>query len=351
MTATNRRTRITDTDTGGTEVTDQPVTEKASATPTKGGKLKKTASKSSTYAHLTEEEAQRSADFARDLVPEPRYADEYVHRTIHGYHDFDVLDTARDLGVNVLLFGPTGSAKSHFFKAYGATHGLPVATVSCHGAADPALWFGSYRPLPGDDGATRWVWCDGVITTVLRHGGIIFLDEVNFLTGSIAASLHQVLRERELILLEKGNEVVKAAPDVLIVAAYNPGYSGTNELNEAFANRFALKLEWGYEEEVEAALLGANNELLALAADLRIACEEKRTLDTPCPTNALLEFADLAASFDTEFAIANFKARYRDDEVDVVQHHLDLLNIAAVDFSAVEDDEAEADADADTEEG
>ena len=350
MTATNRRTRITDTDTGGTEVTDQPVTEKANATPTKGGKLKKSTTKSSTYAHLTPEEAQRSADFARDLVPEPRYADEYVHRTIHGYHDFDVLDTARDLKANVLLYGPTGSAKSHFFKAYGATHGLPVATVSCHGAADPALWFGSYRPLPGDDGATRWVWCDGVITTVLRHGGIIFLDEVNFLTGSIAASLHQVLRERELILLEKGNEVVKAAPDVLIVAAYNPGYSGTNELNEAFANRFALKLEWDYEEEVEATLLGASNELLTLAEALRTSCREQ-VLETPCPTNALLEFADIAASFDTEFAIANFRARYRDDEQLVVDEHIELLKIASVDFTGDESGEVEADeADTDTEE-
>ena len=317
MTATNRRTRITDTDTGGTEVTDQPVTEKANATPTKGGKLKKSTTKSSTYAHLTPEEAQRSADFARDLVPEPRYADEYVHRTIHGYHDFDVLDTARDLKANVLLYGPTGSAKSHFFKAYGAT---------------------------------RWVWCDGVITTVLRHGGIIFLDEVNFLTGSIAASLHQVLRERELILLEKGNEVVKAAPDVLIVAAYNPGYSGTNELNEAFANRFALKLEWDYEEEVEATLLGASNELLTLAEALRTSCREQ-VLETPCPTNALLEFADIAASFDTEFAIANFRARYRDDEQLVVDEHIELLKIASVDFTGDESGEVEADeADTDTEE-
>ena len=337
MTAsTNPKTKTTGkTDSGGSTTNTNP-------TPTK--KVAKKATAKTTDIQqvngLTDREQEISLSVLADLIPDSTIADEYVHRAIEGYEDFEILDLARDHKWNVLLNGPTGTGKSHFFRAYGATHGIPVATVSCHGAADPALWFGGYRPLPNESGGTDWIWVDGIVTTILRHGGVLFFDELNFCPEDITASLHQILRERELILLEKGNEVVRAHEDVLICAAYNPGYGGTRELNEALSNRFAIKVDWDYDGDVEEALF-VPEPLLEFAKQLR-ACRE---IDTPIPTNALVELDLLAQATDEAFAKRNFLQRFRVDERAKVEE-LWTLRAANIDgWNAVDADDDESDED------
>ena len=120
-------------------------------------KVKKKVLTAAEAAGLTEHEAALSAHIVKSLVPDPDILDKYEHRKIGGYTDFEVLDVARALQHNVLLGGPTGSGKSLLFRAYGAHHGVPVATVSCSGASDPATWFGSYRPFPNPDGTPGFV--------------------------------------------------------------------------------------------------------------------------------------------------------------------------------------------------
>ncbi len=297
-------------------------------------KVKKKVLTAAEAAGLTEHEAALSAHIVKSLVPDPDILDKYEHRKIGGYTDFEVLDVARALQHNVLLGGPTGSGKSLLFRAYGAHHGVPVATVSCSGASDPATWFGSYRPFPNPDGTPGFVWVDGIVTAVLRSGGVVFFDEVNFLRNDVAAAVHQVLRERELILLDKGNEVVKASPDTLIVAALNDGdeYGGTNELNAAFANRFAISLSWDYDPDVEARLV-VKSEVLELAKVLRNSIEEGAIL-TPVPTNALIEFEEIAANFDSSFACDVFLNRFRPGERLVVEEQITLLGLRSLSYDA-----------------
>ncbi|CAB4176616.1 COG0714 MoxR-like ATPases [uncultured Caudovirales phage] len=282
---------------------------------------------------LTPAEAAISKAVVRGLIPEPNLCDDYIHRDIGGFEDFSVLDVARSLKQNVLLLGPTGSAKSFFFRAYGAYHGLPVAIVSCNGASDPAQWFGSYRALPNDDGTNSFVWVDGIITAVLRAGGVIFFDEINFLRPDISAALHQVLREKELILLDKGNEVVKAHPDALIVAAANDGdgYSGTNDLNAALQNRFAQIIRWDYDPKVEAQLVSSQT-LLNFSQQLRESIKQG-SLETPVPTNALIEFESIACAFDTPWALNNFLNRFGPVERLVVEEHARLVGVADISYS------------------
>lgn len=276
---------------------------------------------------LTADEQRISAETVASLTPSQEVAESYVHRDIKGVYDFDVLDFARAEQLNILLSGPTGSAKSHLFRAYGAARRMAVATVSCNGASDPTQWFGSYRPIPNDSGGTEFIWCDGIITAALRSGGVVFLDEINFLRPDIAASLHQLLRERELILLDKGNEVVKAHPNTLICAALNIGseYTGVAELNAALQNRFALQIEWDYDPKVEAQLI-ENRILRRLSDALRLSVQEG-ALSTPCPTNALQEFEVAATRFGTDWAISAFVCRYRADERLVVEEQIRLLEL------------------------
>ena len=66
------------------------------------------------------------------LIPDPAWADTYVHRNIAGIDDFTVLDFAIAQQENVMLAGPTGSSKSTMFRAYAASRGLPFVLVECN---------------------------------------------------------------------------------------------------------------------------------------------------------------------------------------------------------------------------
>ena len=69
-----------------------------------------------------------------DLIPDPRLAEGYVHRTIDGFDDFELFDVAVEEQENILLAGPTGSSKTTCFRAYAASRGLPFALIECNAA-------------------------------------------------------------------------------------------------------------------------------------------------------------------------------------------------------------------------
>jgi len=148
---------------------------------------------------------------------------------------------------------------------------------------------------------------------VIRDGGVLILDEINFIPGKVITPLFPLLDDRrEVVLKQNKGEVIKAHPDLLIVATMNPGYFGTQQLNAALVNRFHHHLEWGYDEDVEKALVPSKS-LRELAKKLRAAEAAKKIL-TPTPTNALMAIVANANSLGIEYAISNFLARY--DEAD-----------------------------------
>ncbi len=256
------------------------------------------------------------------IVLDPEFAASYIHRDVWGHEDFAVLDAARAKGDSVGLYGPTGSAKTTVAKAYAAARGLPYVQVSGTATMEESRMFG------------RWIdlgrWQDGLVTEVVRFGGVLILDEVNMLPPNISASLFPLLRERILTLHDKDGETVHAHPSLLVVATWNPGYSGTREMNAALANRFGIQVEWGYDDRVEKSL-GIVDSLRVAAQRLR-ASEVKGEVSAPCPTNALVDFQHYAKALGLPFAIGNFVARYHDDvERKAVQQVLDTfaVNIAS----------------------
>jgi hypothetical protein len=101
----------------------------------------------------------------------------------------------------------------------------------------------------------------------------------------------------------------------------NRGYSGTQSMNFALANRFMYHLSWGYDDAVESRLVGWKS-VRDFAKQLRIA-EENGTIQTPTPTNAVVDFVSLAKSLGLEFAIENLKARYDESEQPAIRLALD----------------------------
>jgi hypothetical protein len=248
---------------------------------------------------------------AMAFVPDISVAKRYIHREVRGVLDFEVFDHAAKTGQCIALYGPTGSAKTTCALAWSAQRGRKVAMVSGNVTLEPSQIFGQYI-YDETTGGLRWQ--DGIVTEVVRDGGTLVLDEINFIPGKIATVLFPLLQSgtRHITLLDHGGETIKAHPDLVVFATWNPRYAGTLDLNAALRNRFALQVEWGYDEKVEKALVKSKS-LREFAAKLR-AAEASEQIYTPTPTNALVEFEDLVKALGLDFAIGNFLDRYEDDE-------------------------------------
>lgn len=251
------------------------------------------------------------------LIPDAPY---YVSRKFDGVVDVKLLNYAGKIKANTLLFGPTGPGKTTLVRAYCAAKQIPLCTIQCHGAVDPATFWGSLILDPTTD---RYVWQDSDATRVIREGGVLYFDEVNFLPAKVAANLHGLLdARRQITILEKGNELVKAHEDLQIIVAYNPDYEGTRPLNAAFKNRFKIKLQMDYDPEVESQIL-AFPVLQEIAARLRHA-QRVGDLETPVSTNMLIEFEELALDLGMAFAMSNFINAFPETERKPVKDVLEL---------------------------
>jgi len=238
---------------------------------------------------------------AVSMVPSSKYAEKYINRNFDGVQDYAVLDSALANGDNVLLEGEAGSGKTSLVQAYASSRNMNYFNISSNNGVEPSQLLG--RWVPTAEGTYKWQ--DGAVTTLVRNGGVLLINEVNFLPTRVSTVLFSLLDyRREIQLLENGNEVIKAHPNLLIVADMNAGYGGTQELNQAFNDRFAIKLELPYDKAIEYKLV-KNKSLLNLADKLRDQYE-KEELTSPISTRALVAFMSNAQRFGMDFAISSF---------------------------------------------
>ena len=255
--------------------------------------------------------AQPTFNVSLATVPPMKLADRYVHRKIYGVEDFKTFDKARANGINVLIYGPTGPGKTTAVEAWSAARGLRMATVSGNASMESRQLFGGFIP----DGNGGYGWIDGPVTDVVRNGGVLLLDEFNFISPKIYTTLYPLTDGRRTItLLDHMGETIVAHPDLTIFATMNPDYIGTTPLNFAMRNRFDIQLAWDYDDAVESKLIKSKS-LLLIAKQLRTEAA-KGQYETPISTNMLMEIAEFIADADLgyEFAIENFIAHFSADE-------------------------------------
>lgn len=149
----------------------------------------------------------------------------------------------------VLLIGPTGTGKSSFVGYYSKLLNNECMFVNMNGQSDVIHLIGKYEVKGG-----QTVWVDGPLTSAMRNGYHICLEEINMTLPDILVRLNNIMDANNcLVLAERNNEVVKPHPEFRLFATMNPPgeYAGAKELNPAFLSRFAAVLQVEFMPETE----------------------------------------------------------------------------------------------------
>jgi nitric oxide reductase NorQ protein len=179
-------------------------------------------------------------EFLESLVPTgtPEYVDSgqrYVERMIRALFYFK----------QCALIGPSGTGKTHITYLVAEVTGLPVWEVNC------GLQTSSYDLIGRFIGLGKENWVDGQVTSWLRFGGLLYLDEANMMKQDVATRLNPVLDTRgHLVLTEKDNDIVTRHPYAYLIISMNPfsaEFSGTKPLNAAFRRRMSVWINFDYE--------------------------------------------------------------------------------------------------------
>ncbi|WP_427925113.1 CbbQ/NirQ/NorQ/GpvN family protein [Streptomyces sp. cg40] len=135
-------------------------------------------------------------------------------------NEVSVFQAAWELGLPVMLKGPTGCGKTRLVEHMAQRLGVPLHTVSCHEDMTATDLLGRYTLTGGDT-----VWVDGPLTRAVRTGGICYLDEIVEARQDAVVAIHSVTDHRRELSVERlGGLQLKAAEGFQLVVSYNPGY-------------------------------------------------------------------------------------------------------------------------------
>ena len=133
-----------------------------------------------------------------------------------------------------LLKGPTGTGKSRFIEYMAHKLDKELITVSCHEETSSTDLIGRYI-IKG----AETIWLDGPLTTAVKTGAILYLDEIAEARPDVIVAIHSLTDHRRVLFIDKLGETVKAHTDFMLVASFNPGYQkGFKELKPSTRQRF-----------------------------------------------------------------------------------------------------------------
>ena len=132
-------------------------------------------------------------------------------------NEIETVKQAAEIGLPVLLKGPTGCGKTRFVRYMAEQLGLDLITVLCQEDLTAADLTGRYLIKGGDT-----VWQDGPLTTGVRQGAIVYLDEVVEARSDVLSAIHSLTDDRRTLSLERTGEVLQAPPQFMLMVSYNP---------------------------------------------------------------------------------------------------------------------------------
>ena len=144
----------------------------------------------------------------------------------------------------LLLKGPTGTGKSRFIEYMAHSLNKELITVSCHEETSSTDLIGRYI-IKG----AETVWLDGPLTSAVKNGSILYLDEIAEARPDVLVAIHSLTDHRRELFIDKLGITVKAHSDFMLVASFNPGYQkGFKELKPSTRQRF-IAMSFDYADE------------------------------------------------------------------------------------------------------
>lgn len=171
--------------------------------------------------------------------------------------EVEVFNQVNQLKLPLLLKGPTGSGKSRFVEFMADQLHKKLITVSCHEETSSTDLIGRFI-IKG----AETVWIDGPLAIAVKNGFILYLDEIAEARPDVIVAIHSLTDHRRELFIDKLGETIKAHPDFLLVASFNPGYQkGFKELKPSTRQRF-VALSFDYPEpKVEVEILMKETEV------------------------------------------------------------------------------------------
>ncbi len=145
------------------------------------------------------------------------------------------------------ITGLSGNGKTFSVEQACATLNRELIRVNITIETDEDDLIGGFRLVDGNT-----VWHNGPVVEALERGAVLLLDEVDLASNKILC-LQSVLEGKGIFLKKIGKYIEPAAGFNIIATANTKGkgsddgrFIGTNVLNEAFLERFALTFEQEY---------------------------------------------------------------------------------------------------------
>ena len=174
------------------------------------------------------------------------------------------------------ITGLSGNGKTHGVEQACAQLKRELVRVNITIETDEDDLIGGFRLIDGNT-----VWHNGPVIEALERGAVLLLDEIDLASNKILCL--QSILEGKGVFLKKIGRYVKPAPGFNVIATANTKgrgsddgkFIGTNVLNEAFLERFAVTFEQSYPTpSVESKILTRNfvalgcNECLSMVQNL-----------------------------------------------------------------------------------
>lgn len=146
------------------------------------------------------------------------------------------------------ISGPTGNGKSTMVEQICAKHKRPLIRVNLNMMTDEEQLIGSKTLIEGNVQIV-----EGPVLIAMRTGTTLLLDEIDAGAANTLLCLQPILEGKPYYFKLKNEMIIPAAGFNIIATANTKGkgsddgrYIGTNILNEAFLERFAVTFEQDY---------------------------------------------------------------------------------------------------------
>ena len=147
----------------------------------------------------------------------------------------------------IFITGMSGNGKTFSVEQACAALGRELIRVNITIETDEDDLIGGFRLVDGNT-----VWHNGPVIEALERGAVLLLDEIDLASNKILCL--QSILEGKGVFLKKTGKYIKPSPGFTVVATANTKgkgsddgrFIGTNVLNEAFLERFALTFEQAY---------------------------------------------------------------------------------------------------------